>query len=103
MKNESLYQVLDLMEEIHKVNQMIELHSSLETSGIMMDQYESQKTKLTSFLFKELLDMSDNSTNTMYLIKAIIEKFYDRELANHDLHNEEDLKKIERVFFENYS
>ncbi|MEA5139598.1 hypothetical protein [Arcicella rigui] len=100
MKNAKLYNILDLIEEIQKVNQMIEIHSESD-SDLMSSQYISQKLKLTDMLFKDLLKNSGNNTEVMYLFKLFIEKFYKNEMTHHhSIEREEALKKIESVFLE---
>lgn len=97
MKDNKLYNILDLIEEINKVEKMIELHAN-SNSDLMLTQYQNQKLKLSNYLFKELLSNSDNRPEVMYIIKIFIEKFYNNEI-NHLKFNENDsLKKIETVF-----
>lgn len=101
MKDNKLYSILDLIEEINKVDKMIDLHSNSD-SDLMLNQYINQKMKLSSYLFKELLK-NYNKPEVMYTIKLFIEKFYDNEI-NHSSSNKDDsLKRIENIFFENYS
>ena len=54
MKDNKLYSILDLIEEINKVDKMIDLHKD-SSSVLMLDQYRNQKMKLSNYLFKELL------------------------------------------------
>ena len=44
MKDNKLYSILDLIEEIDKVDKMIYLHSSSK-SDLMLNQYKNQKLK----------------------------------------------------------
>ena len=98
MKNSTLYKVLDLVEEIEKVDKMIEMHSSSE-SKLMSGQYVSQKLKLSSLLFKELLQSSGENPDVMYLVKLFIEKFYKTEIQEpKSLDDESSLKRIEEAF-----
>ena len=46
MKNNNLYHILDLVEEIESVDKMIAIHSDSQ-SNLMLSQYISQKLKLT--------------------------------------------------------
>jgi len=71
MKDSKLYDILDLIEEINKVDNMIDLHKD-STSNLMVNQYKNQKLKLSNFLFKELLTNSDNRSEVMYIIKLFI-------------------------------
>jgi hypothetical protein len=102
MTDNKLYSILDLIEEIDKVDKMIYLHMSSK-SNIMLHQYKNQKLKLSNYLFKELLTNSDNRSEVMYIIKIFIEKFYDSEINQLHFEENDNLKKIQNVFFENYS
>jgi len=98
MEDNKLYHILDLIEEINKVDKMIEIHKKSELD-LMLKQYQNQKLKLSSLLFKELLTNTDNSTDVMYLIKMFIEKFYPVK-GHHRFKKEDRLKRIEDVFLE---
>lgn len=102
MTDTKLYHILDLIEEIDKVDKMILLHSN-SNSTLMSNQYKSQKLKLSNYLVKELLINSDNRTEVMYIIKLFIEKFYNKEITHLQFEENDSLKKIENVFTENYS
>jgi len=102
MKDNKLYHILDLIEEIDKVDKMLILHKDSD-SALMSDQYKNQKLKLSNCLVKELLTNSDNRTEVMYIIKLFIEKFYNNEISHLHFEENDSLKKIENVFIENYA
>lgn len=102
MKDNKLYHILDLIEEIDKVDKMIILHKDSD-SDLMSNQYKNQKLKLSNYLVKELLTNSDNRTEVMYIIKLFIEKFYNNEISHLQFEENDNLKKIEEVFIENYA
>ncbi|MDW8851331.1 hypothetical protein SD960_14595 [Flavobacterium sp. MMLR14_040] len=102
MKDNKLYHILDLIEEINKVDKMLILHRDSD-SDLMLNQYKSQKLKLSNYLVKELLTNSDNRTEVMYIIKLFIEKFYNNEMRHLQFEENDSLKKIENVFIENYA
>ena len=102
MKDNKLYHILDLIEEIDKVDKMLILHQDSD-SDLMLSQYKNQKLKLSNYLVKELLTNSDNRTEVMYLIKLFIEKFYNNEMRHLQFEENDSLKKIENVFIENYA
>ncbi|WP_125718007.1 hypothetical protein [Flavobacterium ustbae] len=102
MKDNKLYHILDLIEEIDKVDKMILIHKDSD-STLMLDQYKNQKLKLSNYLVKELLINSDNRAEVMYIIKIFIEKFYVNEMRHLHFEENDNLKKIENVFIENYS
>lgn len=101
MKDNKLYSILDLIEEIDKVDKMIDLHKNAD-SDLMLNQYKDQKLKLSNYLFKELLTNSGDKPEVMYIFKIFIEKFYNDE--NHPVTFDENdgLKKIRNLFLENY-
>lgn len=102
MKDNKLYHILDLIEEINSVDKMIFLHND-SSSDLMSSQYKSQKLKLSNYLVKELLTNSDNRAEVMYIIKLFIEKFYNNEINHLKFEENDNLKKIENVFIENYT
>jgi hypothetical protein len=102
MKDNKLYHILDLIEEIDKVDKMLVLHKNSD-SDLMSSQYKNQKLKLSNYLVKELLTNSDNRTEVMYIIKLFIEKFYNNEMSHLQFEENDNLKKIEDVFIENYA
>jgi len=102
MKDNKLYHILDLIEEIDKVDKMLILHKDSD-SDLMLSQYKNQKLKLSNYLVKELLTNSDNRTEVMYIIKLFIEKFYNNEMSHLQFEENDNLKKIENVFIENYA
>lgn len=81
MKDNKLSFILNLIEEIDKVNKMIDLHHDSK-SELMPNQSKNQKLKLSNYLFKELLSTSDNRSEVMFVIKSFIEKFYDNEMKH---------------------
>lgn len=101
MKDNRLYTILDLIEEISKVDKMIEIHKTT-ASNLMLSQYTSQKLKLSSLLFKELISNSDNRSEVMHLIKLFIEKFYSSDLKNTHYSANDSFKQIEDVVTQYY-
>jgi len=102
MNDNKLYHILDIIEEINKVDKMLVLHKD-SNSDLMSSQYKNQKLKLSNYLVKELLTNSDNRTEVMYIIKLFIEKFYNKEINHLQFEENDNLKKIEDVFIENYA
>ena len=81
---------------------LITLHQDSD-SDLMLNQYKSQKLKLSNYLIKELLSNKNNSSEAMYLIKMFIEKFYNREMNQLKFEEDDSFKKIKNVFIQNYS
>lgn len=76
MKKAGIYKLMDLLEEIKKVDAMILLHQDLDKSKFMVSQYEGRKTKLIGSLIDELVSPTVQSPQSFSLIKLIIEKYY---------------------------
>lgn len=81
MKDKTLFNVLDLIEEIENVDKMIQIHSNSE---LMSNQYKNQKLKLSNLLFKELIKNKGIKPEVIYLFKLFLEKFYSKELQNYE-------------------
>ena len=98
MKEKSLFNILDLIEEIQNVDRMIESHSDSESS-LMHDQYRNQKLKLSNILFKELIKSKNSEPEVIYLFKLFIEKFYKNEIQNYkSLKKDSYFETIEKAF-----
>jgi len=51
--------IRDIIEEIKKVNQMVDLHSTNNDSDFMLKQYQSKRDQLISELESELEKLND--------------------------------------------
>lgn len=76
MKKADIYKLMDLIEEIKKVDAMILLHQDFDKSKFMVSQYEGRKTKLMGSLIDELISPTVQSPQSFSLIKLVIEKYY---------------------------
>jgi hypothetical protein len=103
MKDNKLYEILDLIEEITKVDKMIDIHRGSSETTIMLEQYQHQKLKLSAYLFKELISHSGDKTGVMYLIKIFIDKFYSKEIKNRKIVKDEQLERIEDLLLKKIS
>lgn len=97
MTSAQKYKLMDLIEDIKKVDSMISLHSS-DNSAMMLEQYKYKKVKLMSYLIDELVNPKVRSPKSMFIIKIVIEKFYPdlRNQALADVDHDE-LNDIEAV------
>ena len=75
MEKVKVYQLMDLIEDIKRVNAMIVLHSD-NPSTFMLEQYKIKKEKLMGYLIDELVAPEVRSPKSFAIIKEIIEKFY---------------------------
>lgn len=92
MKNLQVFKLIDLIEEIKKVDAMLLLHDNLDSSSFMSEQYESKKTKLMSQLIDELISPSVQSPQSLSLIQQILSKFYPQTDKNQKY--DEDIEKL---------
>lgn len=76
MKQSQLYKLLNILEDIKKVDAMIKLHTTHDESAFMLNQYQARKDKLASILIDELVSPSLRSSRSIKTIKLIIEKYY---------------------------
>jgi hypothetical protein len=68
--------LMDLIEDIKKLDELISLHRQLDTSDFMISQYEEKKTKLMGVLIDELATPPVQSTQSYLLIKMLLNKYY---------------------------
>jgi len=92
MKNFQVFKLIDLIEEIKKVDAMILLHGGLDSTSFMSSQYESKKTKLMSQLIDELISPSVQSPQSLSLIQQILSKYYPHTDQNQAY--DEDMEKL---------
>lgn len=76
MKKGEIYKLMDLIEDIKKLDELISLHRQLDTSDFMISQYEAKKTKLLGILIDELVSPPVQSTQSYLLIKMLLNKYY---------------------------
>lgn len=76
MEKIALHKLMDLIEDIKKVDSIILLHQSMDDSNFMIGQYESKKTMLVSQLIDELVSPPIQSEQSFSLIQQIIDKYY---------------------------
>jgi hypothetical protein len=76
MKKTEIYKLMDLIEDIKKLDQLISVHRQTGSSAFMIDQYEAKKTQLMGSLIDELASPPVQSTQSYLLIKMILNKYY---------------------------
>jgi len=76
MKKTEIYKLIDLIEDVKKLDELISLHRQLDTSDFMVSQYEEKKTKLIGLLIEELASPPVQSTQSYLLIKMLLNKYY---------------------------
>lgn len=83
--------MIDLIEEINRLEVMLKLHSKNNESKVMLNQYNAKKLKLTKELISELLATSDKSYLGMGVIKSIFDKFY----KNHEFFRDNNKQNLD--------
>lgn len=76
MKKEVIYRLMDILEDLKKIDSLILLHSRLDDSKFMVSQYEAKKNKLIGSLIDGLISPEVQSPQNFVLIKAILKKYY---------------------------
>ena len=75
MKHEELDNLLDLIEDIRKVDEMIRLHES-DHSILMLKQYRAKKDELFCLLIDELLKPELRGAKSFDIIRRSLIKYY---------------------------
>ncbi|MEO7530667.1 MAG: hypothetical protein ABIS69_04625 [Sediminibacterium sp.] len=97
MTEKKIFELIDLIEDIKKVDSMIALHQRDDSPGIMLSQYHARKIKLTGNFIVALNSFSKNSAGSIFFIKRFLDKFYPGTPAISDSSDEvmKDLKRLE--------
>ncbi len=89
MTDSKIFKLIDLIEDIKKVDEMINMHKKDVDVDFMLSQYQAKKIKLTGYLINELNTPPFKSTTSILFIKRFLDKFYT------DSSNLSDYKEIE--------
>ena len=96
MTENKIYKLIDLIEDIKKVDGMIALHTQSTTTDLMLSQYQAKKIKLLGHLIHELNSPSLKSGRSLLLIKRLLDKFYgDSTGLPEEDDDTEDLRRLE--------
>jgi len=93
MSNSKTNKLIDLVEEIKKVDKMISAHIDEVGDNVMLPQYQAKKNKLTSLFINELNAPSFRSASGFLMIRRLLEKFYPDHTTSDSADNS-DLKKV---------
>lgn len=92
MKKTEVYKLMDLIDEIKKLDELISIHREIDTSEFMITQYEAKKTKLMGSFIDELASPPVQSTQSYLLIKMILNKYYP--IKPEELIKDSDISKL---------
>ncbi|HEY8928116.1 MAG TPA: hypothetical protein VIM55_02935 [Mucilaginibacter sp.] len=76
MKKTEIYKLMDLIEDVKKLDELISVHRQSDSSPFMINQYEAKKTKLIGSLIDELASPPVQSTQSYLLIQMLLNKYY---------------------------
>ena len=95
MKKIEIYKLMDLIDDIKKINELISIHRKAGDE-FMISQYEAKKTKLIGSLIDELASPPVQSTQSYFLIKMILNKYYPA-VPEEELIKDSDIYKLAAV------
>ena len=95
MKQAQFYKLLDIVEDIKKLDAMIKLHQEHDESTLMLNQYEARKDKLIGVVIDELVSPSLRSARSIRTIRLIIDKYYPEREQKNNLSKTDDFAKLE--------
>jgi hypothetical protein len=93
MKKVEVLKLIDLIEEIRKLDELIAQSRKKKTSDFVINQYEVKKLKMIGSIISELANPPIQSMESYLLIQKILNKYYPN-LDNSELLNDSDVSKI---------
>jgi hypothetical protein len=96
MKKVEVLKLMDLIEDIKKLDELIVLSRAKKTSAFVLNQYEAKKIKMIGSIINELANPPIQSIESYLIIKKILNKYYPN-IAEDELMNDSDIGKIVAV------
>lgn len=93
MKKVEVLKMIDLVEEIKKLDELIQQSRKKKTSDFVINQYEAKKLKLIGSTITELASAPIQSVESYHLIQKILNKYYPS-ISEDNLLNDDDISKI---------
>jgi hypothetical protein len=93
MKKVEVLKLIDLVEEIKKLDELIIQSRKKKTSDFVVNQYEAKKLKMIGSIINELANPPIQSMESYLLIQKILNKYYPN-IDNGDLLTDSDVDKI---------
>ncbi len=93
MKKVEVLKLIDLIEDVRKLDELIVTGRKKKTSDFVLNQYEAKKIKMIGSLIHELANPPIQSLESYLLIKKILDKYYPA-IASDELVNDSDISKI---------
>jgi hypothetical protein len=96
MKKVEVLKLMDLIEDIKKLDDLIVLSRKKKTSDFVLNQYEAKKIKMVGSIINELANPPIQSIESYLIIKKILNKYYPN-IAEDELMTDSDIGKIVAV------
>jgi RAB protein geranylgeranyltransferase component A len=93
MKKVEVLKMIDLVEEIKKLDELIQQSRKKKTSDFVINQYEAKKLKLIGSTITELASAPIQSVESYQLIQKILNKYYPN-ISEDSLLHDDDISKI---------
>ncbi|WPU97594.1 hypothetical protein SNE26_16330 [Mucilaginibacter sp. cycad4] len=93
MKKVEVLKLIDLVEEIKKLDDLIQQSRKKKTSDFVINQYEAKKLKLIGSIITELASAPIQSIESYQLIQKVLNKYYPNISEDAPL-NDDDISKI---------
>jgi hypothetical protein len=93
MKKVEVLKLIDLVDEIRKLDELIQQSRAKKTSDFVINQYEAKKVKLVGSIVTELASAPIQSVESYLLVQKILNKYYPVS-SNEDLLKDDDISKI---------
>ncbi|NHA06861.1 hypothetical protein G7092_23865 [Mucilaginibacter sp. HC2] len=96
MKKVEVLKLMDLVEDIKKLDELIVSSRKKKTSDFVLNQYEAKKIKMVGSIINELANPPIQSIESYLLIKKILNKYYPN-MPEEELMSDSDIGKIVAV------
>ncbi|MBB6109900.1 hypothetical protein [Mucilaginibacter lappiensis] len=96
MKKVEVLKLMDLVEDIKKLDELIVASRKKKTSDFVLNQYEAKKIKMVGSIINELANPPIQSIESYLLIKKILNKYYPN-MPEEELMSDSDIGKIVAV------
>ena len=98
MTQNKLYKLMDLVEDIKKLDGIIQIHSQDKDDNIMLSQYEAKKIKLVSLLIAALNKVpSKTSYLELQIIAKLLEKFVVHDKMNNKITQNKEFIELQNL------
>ncbi|AYL94107.1 hypothetical protein [Mucilaginibacter celer] len=93
MKKVEVLKLIDLVDEIRKLDELIQQSRAKKTSDFVINQYEAKKVKLVGTIITELASTPIQSVESYLLVQKILSKYYPN-VNESELLKDDDISKI---------